>query len=188
MSLAGTTRTARQRRTRSRVTAAAAAAGLVLLAASCGSSDAGADEAAGDVEVTMVDFAYVDLPASVPAGTRLSVVNDADAELHELVAFRLPDGEARPVTELVGRPMDELGGVLGPPVAVLLAAPRDEQVAAVSDGTLTDTGRYAILCFIPTGADPAGYLAAAATSDGPPEVPGGPPHLVYGMVAELVVE
>jgi hypothetical protein len=60
----------------------------------------------------------------------------------------------------------------------------------VGDGTLVEPGRYAIACFIPTGADPAEYLEAAAqTEEGPPQgVAGGPPHFVQGMVAELVVD
>jgi hypothetical protein len=43
------------------------------------------------------------------------------------------------------------------------------------------------VCAIPTGADPQEYLEQAATSDGPPEVDGGPPHFVNGMVDELLV-
>ena len=61
------------------------------------------------------------------------------------------------------------------------------EIAAVGDGTLAEPGRYVVLCLIPTGADPAEYLAAAATSDGPPQVDGGPPHIAHGMFAELVV-
>jgi hypothetical protein len=78
---------------------------------------------------------------------------------------------------------------LGAPATVLLAAPGGPQIAAVGDGTLTRPGRYAIVCVIPTGADPDAYLQAAAESDeGPPEVDGGPPHIAQGMFAELVVE
>lgn len=38
-----------------------------------------------------------------------------------------------------------------------------------------------LVCAIPTGAIPEEYLEAAATSDGPPNVDGGPPHFVNGM-------
>jgi hypothetical protein len=46
------------------------------------------------------------------------------------------------------------------------------------------------MCFIPTGADPDEYLAAAAASEGeaPTGVAGGPPHFVNGMYAELQVD
>ena len=147
------------------------------------------DDGAADMEVELVDFAYVGLPDRVPAGARLSVVNTADEELHELVAFRLPDEEERGVPELIQLPPEELGPVLGEPTAVLLAAPGGPQISAVGDGTMDDPGRYAILCFIPTGVAPEDYLAAAAeTESGPPQVEGGPPHFVQGMYAELIVE
>jgi hypothetical protein len=59
----------------------------------------------------------------------------------------------------------------------------------VGDGKLTEKGRYAVICAIPTGADPQAYLAAASgPSDGPPNVPGGPPHLVQGMFGEITVK
>jgi hypothetical protein len=165
-----------------RLTALVAAGAMTLLAACGPDANAGGD---GVLTVTMTDFSYGDLPAEVPAGTRIDVVNDSSTELHELVAIRLPDGDDRPVDELLG----DLEGVMsaGPPAAVLLAAPDGEPIAAVGDGTLTEPGRYLILCAIPTGADPAEYLAAAAESDGPPQVAGGAPHFVHGMVDDLVV-
>ena len=74
------------------------------------------------------------------------------------------------------------------PATVLLAEPGGEQIPAVGDGTLTEPGRYLILCAIPTGVDPAVYLKAAAESaGGPPQVEGGPPHVVNGMFAEVTV-
>jgi hypothetical protein len=141
------------------------------------------------IEVEMIDFGYLDLPASVPAGTQLSVTNSSEAELHELVAFRLPDAEDRSVEELLELPPEELMPTLGEPATVLLAAPDGPQIAAVGDGTLTEPGRYAIVCFIPTGVEPDVYLEAAAASDGgPPQVDGGPPHVMQGMYRELIVE
>ena len=142
------------------------------------------------IEVRLVDFGFDGLPETAPAGTRLTVVNDAEEELHEVVAFALPDDEERPVSELAKLDPGELLGVLGEPVTVLLAAPGGEQIPAVGDGTLTEPGRYALMCFIPTGADPQEYLEAAADPDheGPPQVEGGPPHFVHGMYAELIIE
>jgi hypothetical protein len=147
----------------------------------------GAIGAPGTVEVRLVDYGFEGLPDEVAPGTRLTVINEADAELHELVAFRLPDDEERSVHDLAMLPPEELGAIIGEPVAVLLAEPGGEMIPAVGDGTLAEPGRYAIMCFIPTGADPAEYLAAAADSDGPPDVAGGPPHFVHGMLAELTV-
>lgn len=165
-------------------------AALTIVLAGCGDGDAAEvpPEPDGDIEVGLIDYAFTGLPSTVAPGTRLSVVNDAEAELHELVAFRLPEDEQRSVADLAQLPPDELLGVLGEPATVLLAAPGGPQIAAVGDGTLTEPGRYAIMCFIPTGADPQGYLDAAAESDeGPPQVEGGPPHIVNGMHAELTV-
>jgi hypothetical protein len=104
-----------------------------------------------------------------------------------LVAFRLPDDEERSIDELVHPSPGELVGALGEPVAVMLAVPGGDPIHAVGDGTLSEPGRYAVMCFIPTGADPGEYLAAAAESEGPPQVDGGPPHFVHGMAAELTV-
>lgn len=150
------------------------------------SDDLGDAGDASTIEVTLDDFSFPDLPLEVGAGSRLSVVN-VGSELHELVAFRLAEDEQRPLQELLALPQDELMALLGEPATVLLAAPGGEQVEAVGDGTLAEPGRYAILCFIPTGVDPQAYLEAAATSDGPPDVPGGPPHVAHGMHAEVLV-
>jgi hypothetical protein len=166
----------------------AAVAVVALTATLSGCSDDATEVAAGGpVEVTLVDFAFEGLPESVPAGTEFTVANAADAELHELVAFRLPDDETRSIDELVHLSPGELVDALGEPAAVIIAAPGGEPIHAVGDGTLSEPGRYAVMCFIPTGADPAEYLAAAAESEGPPQVDGGPPHFVHGMAVELTV-
>ena len=145
------------------------------------------------VVVTAVDYGFEGLPESVKAGTKISLVNSSAAELHEFVAVLLPAGEERPAAELMALPEEELFALMGDgePASVILAAPgtgADANIVAVGDGTLTVAGRYLILCAIPVGADPAAYAAAAATSDGPPEVEGGPPHFVQGMFGELTVE
>ena len=148
------------------------------------------EESAGDVlEVEAVDYAFEGLPDSVPAGTKLSLTNTSEVEAHELVAFRIPDGETRSVEELLALPEEELMSMMsGPPATVLMAPPAGgEQIAAVGDGTLVEPGRYALVCFIPTGADPAALMEESGP-DGPPDVQGGPPHIVQGMHAELVVE
>ncbi len=147
--------------------------------------DTAADDTAGVLQVEMHDFHYGNLPDEVPAGTRIEVSNVSDSEIHEFVAFRLADDDDRLMADIIG----DLEALLtsGPPTAVLLAPPGGEQIAAVGDGTLAEPGRYVIVCVIPTGADPGEYLAAAAESDGPPQVDGGPPHVMNGMYAELIV-
>lgn len=106
--------------------------------------------------------------------------------------MRLPDGETRTATELLALPEAELRPALGgPPAAVLVAPPGEAGFTALGDGTLTQRGRYLLVCFIPTGADPPTFLAAVAaarSSGGPPSsVPGGAPHFTAGMYAELTV-
>jgi hypothetical protein len=141
-----------------------------LALTACGSDDA-ADEP-GVIAVNAIDFAYEDLPDSVPAGTRLTLANSAPSELHEIVAFRLPDDETRPVSELMTLPPEEMGSLFaGEPAMVLLTPPggdASDQIAAVGDGTLSEPGRYLLLCAIPTGVSPDVYLAAAAESGGGP--------------------
>ncbi|QYG95236.1 hypothetical protein HC251_24265 [Iamia sp. SCSIO 61187] len=156
------------------------------------------DDATTEVEdgvltVELVDYAFENLPESVPAGTQLAVENTSTEEFHELIAFRLPDDEERTSDELVELPEDELMALFaGPPATVLLAGPDGgEQTAAVGDGTLTEPGRYVLFCSIPTGADPAELEAQAADPEaGPPaeDPDAGPPHFVHGMHADLVVE
>lgn len=148
------------------------------------------DDVDHSIHVTAVDFAFENLPSEIPAGSRITLSNEADAELHELVAIRLPDEETRPVSELVKLPEAELGAIMAAsaPATVLLAEPGGEQIPAVGDGTLTETGRYLIMCAIPTGVEPAVYLKAAAEAAGErPQVEGGPPHFVQGMFAEVTV-
>ena len=155
------------------------------------SSDPIHHDDAAVVTIEGVDYGFNDVPSSVAAGTRLALRNAAPAELHELVAFRLPDGDDITLGDLAQLPAEELGPRLGAPVTVLLQPPgSDEQIVAVGDGTLEEPGRYVLMCFIPTGADPEEYLAAAAASEGeaPTGVAGGPPHFVNGMYAELQVD
>lgn len=182
----------------------AAAFALVLALSACGDDDgegatadtsgdatpvAAAEVVAPDtVEIGADDFEFTDVPATMAAGTELTLRNDAATELHELVAFRLDDDETRSLDEIMALPPEEMQALLGEPATVILTPPgSDESVTAVGDGTLAEPGRYILSCFIPTGVDPDEYLSAAATSDGPPEVGDGPPHIVHGMYAEVEV-
>ena len=154
-------------------------------------AETGDAAASGSVEVTGVDYAFEGLPESVAAGTKLTLKNGSDKELHELVAMKLPDGEARSAEELLQLPEDQLGPLFGGPPAMVLVAPPGgaPMIPAVGDGTLSEPGRYLIMCSIPTGADPQAYMEAAqASQGGPPEVEGGPPHFTQGMFGEVTVE
>jgi hypothetical protein len=158
----------------------------VLALGACGSDDAADSTSDGVVDVTLTDFSFGDLPDEVPAGTRFEIDNQSDSELHEMVAVRLADGDNRTTDEIVDAGLEKVFAA-GPPAVVLLEAPGGEQIAAVGDGVLAEPGRYLVVCAIPTGADAKEYLDAAATSDGPPQVDGGPPHFMNGMIDDIVV-
>ena len=142
------------------------------------------------VEVTAVDYGYEDLPESTSAGTQLTLTNASDKELHELVAFLLPEDEDRSIDDIAKLPEAELGQLFaGEPAMVLIAPPSGaEMIPAVGDGTLDEPGRYAVFCAIPVGADPQAYLEAAGSGEGPPQVEGGAPHFTQGMYGEITVE
>ena len=167
---------------------------LGLLAGACGdTSDTSEAGGAGKtVTVTATDYKFEGLPKSMKAGsTKLMLTNTSTKEVHELVAFRIPDAEKRAVSELVKLPEKEQEALFpkGPPPLVLVAPPNGAaQITALGDGTLKEKGRYAVVCFIPTGADPAAYLKAMeAATDGPPQVAGGAPHTEQGMFGEITV-
>jgi hypothetical protein len=134
------------------------------------------------------------VPDSVPAGAELSFTNGSDGEVHEIVLRRISDDETRSVADLAALPESESEALFtpGPPALVSIAFPGEEGMAVVGSTTLTEPGRYGLFCYIPTGADPQAYrdLFAAPPSDseGPPDIPGGPPHITQGMFAELTVE
>lgn len=165
------------------------AAAVVVLTACTSEPAETTTTSAPVVEVLAVDFGYTGLPERIEAGTEIRLVNDSDTELHEFVAIHLPDDETRSVLELVQLPPDELAAFFSSVATVIIAPPDEIGFAVEGTGVLTEPGRYAIICAIPTGADPDAYLAAAAESEGgPPDVPGGPPHFVNGMIAEVIVE
>ncbi len=189
-------------RTPYRIATGALAALLVVGLGACGDDDdegAGADETttteaaeAETVEITGADFRFDGVPDSIEAGTKLTLTNASDTELHEMVVFKLVDGETRSSEEIAALPEEELGAVFaGEPTTVLLRAPGEgPQIDAVGDGTLTEPGRYVLFCAIPQGVDPEAYLNAPPSEDGPPQVEGGDgaPHFTLGMHADLTVE
>ena len=185
-------------------TARALVAMTLALAVTVGCGNDGAGEAAtttteastttsapatSTVEVTTVDYAFEGLPTELEAGTTIEVRNTSAAELHELVAIRLSDDERRSIEELLALPPEELEALFAaPPALVAVAPPGEDAFVALGDGTLDEPGRYAIVCFIPTGADLQAYLSVfEANPDQPPQVDGGPPHFTAGMHAELLV-
>ncbi len=140
------------------------------------------------VAVNAVDYGFDNLPATVPAGSKLTLTNTSANEPHEIVVLGpLPADETRSVEELLALPEDELPPI--EPATVIIAMPGEEGMAVVGDGTLTTPGRYAVICSFPVGLDPAVLMEAMETeSEGPPDLGDGPPHFTQGMFAELTVE
>lgn len=158
-----------------------------------GSADAPSTSAAAGtpttIAVTAVDYEYEGIPDEVAVGSELTLHNESTKEVHEMVVFRLPDGETRSGEELSKLPQSELESLLsGAPTMVLVAPPASDGFAAVGDGTIGKPGRYLAICAIPVGANPQAYMQAAQQSKGGPvSVPGGPPHFMSGMYADFTV-
>lgn len=165
-------------------------AGLSLLALLTTTVGCGDDtEALADsVDVVATDYLFEELPDRIATDTVVTMRNDSDLEVHELVAYVLPDAIDDSAADIMARPEADLATIFtGPPALVIVAPPGENSFVAIGDGTLPEPGRYLLFCAIPTGADPAAYLAAAANSDGPPDIDGGPPHFVNGMAATIDV-
>lgn len=144
------------------------------------------------VRITGVDYAFEGVPDSVEPGTELTFTNASEAEFHEMVVMRIDDDEDRTVEELLQLSEDESEQVTEF-VGVQFAPPGEDGIsppdAPPGPVVLEETGRYALLCFIPTGADPEAFVQALeeGEGEGPPDVEGGPPHFTKGMAAEVTV-
>lgn len=147
--------------------------------------------AGGDAtEITGVDYAFEGVPDSLEAGASLSFTNGSEAEVHEMILLRIDDDETRPMEELVELSEEEAMEVTQLQ-GVAVALPGEDGMVVEGDLTLAEPGRFALVCFIPTGADPQVYrdLFSGPPPEGPPpDVEGGPPHFTQGMFAELTVE
>ncbi len=117
------------------------------------------------VDVSAVNYAFVDMPATLPAGTTsFSLTNDADED-HELVLFRLADGETRSAEELLALPQEEAEASVTFS-GVTFASPGETGYVAAE----LEPGAYFVSCFLPVGGGEDG-----------------PPHFTEGMVAEFEV-
>ena len=167
---------------------------LLLLLTACGSDDTDTSETAETAEntadtpaevvaITAVDYAFEGVPAEVAAGTELTLQGVADAEPHEAVVFRVPDGDDRAPLELLdsGEELPFAGVLIAPPGGAPGFGPEGPVV-------LTEPGRYLLVCFIPVGTTAEAFAELAesgGTSEDLPQT--GPPHFVQGMVADLTV-
>jgi plastocyanin len=186
---------------RSRTLALVGAAALLLASASpvMAQDDTATDDPMDMEGLTLdvggVEYAFTNLPTSVPVGTSLTFTNNG-AEVHEMVLVRIADGVTESLEELLamdaeGRdPMEEgLVEMVGD--MPLFAAP-----GTTAEGTLTleSEGRHVVLCFIPQGLTDMSVLEQlgpeANPEDMPPEVQAimaNPPHFALGMIQEFTV-
>ncbi len=129
-----------------------ASAALALAAAPAWAQDASpsapadmGDMAGPTIEVTGVDYAYVGLPTTVPAGTTLTF-KDEGTEVHEMIVVHILD-ETTPLEELLAMPPEETDS-LSEDAGFLFALPGTSADGSV---TLDTPGRYVALCFVPQG-------------------------------------
>lgn len=165
-----------------------------LLLGACGNGDDGAlddvgtpDDEPAVVAIVGVDYAFEGVPATVDSRTELTLENQSEVEIHEIVALKVADDETRSAPELLQLPPEQQGDV-ATMVAVQVVFPDGESVEPYGPVVLEEPGRYILACFIPEGADPDEFREAMAeATEGPPDVAGGPPHFTLGMFAELTV-
>jgi hypothetical protein len=117
------------------------------------------------VEVGAVDYAFTDLPETIPSGTTGLVLDNQGAEPHQMVVFRVADGVTATPQDLLALPEDEFGETLTS-VGGVTAAP------GMSGAIFSDLrpGRHIAVCFMPVGGGEDG-----------------PPHFTQGMVGEFEV-
>jgi hypothetical protein len=160
--------------------------------------DTSAEPTAADgplVTVTGSEYAFGDLPASVPVGTSLAFTNTG-AEVHELILARKNDGVTESWEELLALP-DEEALQKVTTVGPLFAAPGEAAAFGIGPTgptsmtalTVDQPGDYLALCAIPQGMTELPDFGAAAPSAGPATsmAPQGPPHFVLGMFQEFTV-
>jgi len=118
------------------------------------------------VDVTGVDYAFEDVPATIPAGTvAFSFTNASESEEHEMIVVRKADGTQLSWDEILELPEEESESMIQFTTAAF--APPGGESAAL--GTL-EPGDYIMVCFVPVGGGEDG-----------------PPHFTQGMRQEFTV-
>ena len=159
----------------------------VLALAGCATGSA--DPVSGTIAVSARDYSFENVPEVMAAGAEITLSNESDAEMHEIVLVKIADVESRTIEELLELPDDESESLVEFQ-GVLVAMPGEEgsnPEAGGSSITVTEPGRYAMVCFIPQGADPALFAEGAEGEEGP-DLGDGTPHAFLGMVEEFSVE
>ena len=127
------------------------------------------------VDITATDHAFAGIPAVAEAGKTLIRITNQGTEYHEAVLQRISAGETRSVEEILAIPegsgdlLDYAGSAFAPP--------------GLGSWTVVDLvpGRYAAMCFIPTGATTEEELRGGQGDDTAQL------HHTQGMFAEMQV-
>lgn len=186
-----------------KVTGLAALVALAMVAPACADDEKAADsdksaattqtttnavtDADGaTVAITAKNFEFVGVPPTIAAGSRISLTTEAGGEPHEFVLVKRPDGETRPLTELLELPESELETIFaGEPALVTIAMPgqTDTPGPVLGDARITEPGEYIYICTFPQGTTVDDVANATGPLQGDT-----PPHFVFGMAGELTVE
>jgi plastocyanin len=142
-------------------------------------------------EVEAFDYGFNGLLTELRAGDAIEFVNTSSTEYHNLVVFRLDDGDTR-TTEDFAVLEPEVFGLAGYTLAGGLHAAPGE---AAFDGRirLQIPGRYLVIDMVPQGADAAVVAetvnpATSSDSGGAPyTIAGGPLGYQHGMIAIVTV-
>lgn len=135
----------------------ASAAVDAYVAASCGFTA---------INVAAVDYQFLGVPASVPAGNAtITLSNDAPKEEHEAIVVRVNDDVTMTAEELLALPEKKAEKLVTFKGATF--APPGETGTTV---TSLEPGRYVMVCFVPVGGKKKGA-----------------PHFTKGMVTEFQV-
>lgn len=145
----------------------------------------------GTIAVTAKDYKFEGVPPVVASGATFTFHNASSTHMHEMVAVKIPATEHRSLAVLTQLSHAELVAALGrPPKFAFLQPPGGPLIKAVGDGTITEPGRYLLICSVQLDVTPAQYFKALAQHPGEaPEIPGGgAPHYTQGMYAEITVK
>jgi hypothetical protein len=127
------------------------------------------------IDVTATNYAFAGLDGPIAAGTTLVNLTNEGTEFHEVLLFKIADGEERPLEELMALPEGEIDSLITEQ-AFVMAPPGAGSFAT----TELDAGRYVAICFVPVGATPEALETGAVLNeeDG---------HFMHGMVTEFEV-
>jgi plastocyanin len=186
---------------RSRSLALVGAAALLLVSAAPvaaqdeATTDSSMDMEALSIEVGGVEYAYTNLPTSVPAGTTLTFTNNG-AEVHEMVLIHIADGVTESLEELMAMEAEGRDPMAEGLVEIVGGMPLFAAPGTTAEGSLTveSEGRYVALCFLPQGLTDASVLELMGPDMNMEDLPAdvqaimaNPQHLALGMIQEFTV-